>query len=224
LVIGLPLLQVLTRAELRAVLTHEMAHLARGDATSAANSSRFVQGLGRAIDSAEAEALSPLWIWANLCRHVADRLHAPIAWGQEARADRAAASITGGDIAASALVKVAMVQPLFREVLGAFTPEPGEPNLYAFFRLFWSRLPESLYIAIRHKLLTDGEVSPDPAHPPLLDRIAAVQAYPSRPTGEFDNLPASSMLGDPEGFEAMLHNRLFSVGRVEPSVFHRRGR
>ena len=224
LVIGLPLLQVLTRSELRAVLAHEMAHLARGDATSAAKSSRFVQGLGLAIDTAEVGSISPLRIWANLCRNVADRLHAPIAWGQEARADRAAASVAGGDAAASALVKVAAVQPIFREVLGVFTPEPGEPNLYAFFRVFWTRLPESLYTAIRHKLLTDGEISPDPAHPPLLDRIAAVQAYPSRATSEFDNQAASSMLGDPEGFEAMLHNRLFSVGRVEPSVFHRRRR
>ena len=121
-------------------------------------------------------------------------------------------------------MKVAAVQPLFREVLDAFTPDAQEPNLYAFFRSFWCRIPESLFIAVRHKLLTDGEVSPDPSHPPLLDRIAAVQAYPSKPTAESDGLLASSMLGDPEGFEIMLHNRLFAVGRIEPSVFHRRGR
>ena len=220
LVIGLPLLQVLTRSELRAVLAHEMAHLARGDATSAADSSRFVQSLNAALNSV-ARSRSPLRIWAKLCGKAANRLHAPIAWGQEARADRVSASIAGGDVAASALVKVAAVQPLFKEVLDVFEPSADMPNLYAFFRSFWTRLPESLFTAIRHKLLSEGETSPDPAHPPLLDRIAAVQAYASRPVMESDHMLASTILGDPEAFEAMLHNRLFSVGRVEASVFHK---
>ena len=35
LILGLPLLRVLTVAELRAVLAHELAHLAAGDATRA---------------------------------------------------------------------------------------------------------------------------------------------------------------------------------------------
>jgi Zn-dependent protease with chaperone function len=221
LVIGLPLLQVLTRAEMRAVLAHEMAHLAGGDATAAARSTRFVQALGLALDADPRPSRSPLRLWARLCRSAADRLHAPIAWGQEARADRASASIAGGDAAASALVKVAAVQPLFREVLDAFSPDDGAANLYAFFRDFWRRLPAPLFTAIRHKLLSDGSTSPDPAHPPLLDRLSAVQAYPPRSLSESDAAPAALMLGDPEAFEVMLHNRLFAIGRVEPSVFHR---
>lgn len=225
LVLGLPLLHVLTRVELRAILAHELAHLARGDATSAARSSRFVQGLGQALDEAPSPSLSPLRLWARLCRRVSDTLHAPIARGQEARADRASASLAGGDAAASALVKVAAVQSLFREVMDAYDPtDPELPNLYAFFRLFWSRLPDSLLTAIRHRLLRDGETAPDPAHPPLLDRLASVQSYPARPSSESDSLPASSTLGDLEALEQMLHNRLFAVDRVEPSVFHRTGR
>ena len=47
MVLGLPLLYVLTMEELRAVLAHELAHLARGDATKAADSARFVAGWGR---------------------------------------------------------------------------------------------------------------------------------------------------------------------------------
>jgi hypothetical protein len=98
------------------------------------------------------------------------------------------------------------------------------PNLYEFFRLFWTRLPESLLTAIRHRLLTDGEVSPDASHPPLLDRLASVQSYPARSSTALDIAPASSTLGDLEAIEQMLHNRLFAVDRVEPSVFHRSGR
>src|SRR5438270_620740 len=52
LVLGLPLLHVLTMAELRAVLAHELAHLARGDATRSARLARFVHALDQALDHA----------------------------------------------------------------------------------------------------------------------------------------------------------------------------
>ncbi|HEU5116153.1 MAG TPA: M48 family metallopeptidase, partial [Isosphaeraceae bacterium] len=114
LLIGLPLLQVLTRGEVRAVLAHELAHLARGDASSTARSTRFVEGLGQALDTALPAPLSPLRLWARVCRSVSDRLIAPIARSQEVRADRISAQLAGGSSAASALVKVALLQPLFR--------------------------------------------------------------------------------------------------------------
>lgn len=224
LLLGLPLLHVLTRAELRAVLAHEMAHLARGDATASARSSRFVQGLAAALDAPLLEAYGPLGLWARGVRVVADRLHAPVSRGQEARADRLAATLAGGDATASALVKIAAVQPLFREVLDAYDPsDPDSPNLYAFFREFWDRVPESLLTAIRHRVIRDGDAPTDPAHPPLLDRLAAVQSYPARPGSESDASPASTTVGDLEAMEQMLHNRLFASRAVEPSVFHRAG-
>ena len=224
LVLGLPLLYVLTRSELRAVLGHELAHLARGDASAAARASRFVQGLAGALDAEPRPSLSPLRVWARLCRRWAESLHAPLARGREARADRASAGLSGGDAAASSLVKVAAVQGLFREVLDAYDPsDPTSPNLYVFFRRFWERLPEPLLAAIRHDLLRDGYAAADPAHPPLLDRLAAVQAYPPRPSFEGDSAPASSVLGDLEAMEQMLHNRLFAARTIEPSLFHRAG-
>jgi len=221
LLIGLPLLQALNRGEFRAVLAHEMAHLARGDEAAEDRAERFVQGLSRAIDSAPIPSRSPLRAWALICRALASRLHAPITWGREARADRAAASVAGGAVAASALVKVAAVQPLFRMAADAFDPDSDPRTLYGFFREFLARLPESILTDIRHERLANGETSADPSHPPLLDRLAAVQEYPSRSAFDNDREPASSLLGDPERFEAMLHDRLFAVGRVEPSVFHR---
>ncbi len=223
LVLGLPLLDVLNRAEMRAVLAHELAHLARGDATRSARLSRFVQGLDGAIDGLETPSRSPLRAWAKLCRGLADRLHAPIARGQEARADRASAAIAGGEAAASALVKVAAVQPLFREVLEHYdATNPDTPNLYAFFRAFWSRLPEELRTSIRHQLLANEQAASD-AHPPLIDRLAIVQSYPKKAFREADLAPASTALGDREAMEEMLHNRLFAVPTVEPSLFHRAG-
>ena len=50
LIIGLPLFRVLTQGELRAIVAHELAHLARGDATAAARSARFVEALEQAVE------------------------------------------------------------------------------------------------------------------------------------------------------------------------------
>jgi Zn-dependent protease with chaperone function len=223
LILGMPLLHVLNLAELRAVLAHELAHLARGDATHAARSLRFAEGLGQALDRAP-RSRSPLRLWARACRRAADALLAPIARGQEARADRAAASVAGGEAAASALVKVALVQPLFREVLGHYNPaNPDLPNLYAFFRAFWGRLPDPLQTSIRHGLLAHRDGPPDTAHPALLDRLAVVQSYARRRPTESDIAPATAALADSEAMELMLHNRLFALNGVEPSVFHRAG-
>jgi Zn-dependent protease with chaperone function len=225
LLLGLPLLHVLTVEELRAVLAHELAHLARGDATASARSTRFVETLAGDLDRARPAPWSPLRWLARACRAWGERLAAPIARSQEARADRAAAAIAGGAPAASSLVKVALVQPLFREALDRYDPElPGPPNLFAFFREFWSRIPEPLHAAMRHHLLTDPNAPAGPAHPPLFDRVAAAQSYPARPAPEPPGQPASIAVCDLEALEQMLHDHLFATRRrVEPSLFHRAG-
>jgi Zn-dependent protease with chaperone function len=228
LVLGLPLLRVLTLAELRAIIAHELAHLARGDATRAARSARFVEGLRQALDRAEGRAHGPLNAWARLCGRTSSWLIGPIAWGQETRADRSAAAIAGGSAAAAALVKVAVVQPLFREVLEHYDPTtPDAPNLYAFFRSFWFRLPSEVHSEMRLRILAGPGAEDDPAHPPLPDRLALLQAYPdpvqSAASVTADSAPATSCLGDLEAFEQMLHNRLFGLPPVEPSIFHKAG-
>ena len=224
LIIGLPLLRVLTQVELRAVLAHELAHLARGDATRAARSDRFVKGLELAVEQAGTRARGPLGAWARFCLREASWLIEPVARGQEARADRMAAIIAGGGAAASALVKVAVVQPLFREVLEHYDPNhPEFPNLYAFFRSFWYRLPLESVSAMRLRVLTSQHGTHDPAHPPLPDRLALIQGYADPVSVNGDNQPATTFLGDLEIFEQMLHNRLFGLPSIEPTVFHKAG-
>jgi hypothetical protein len=150
----------------------------------------------------------------------------PVASGQEARADRSAAVVAGGSAAASALVKVAMVQPLFREVLEHFDPTESESeNLYSFFRAFWYRLPTEVHTSMRLHILAGDETPNDPAHPALPVRLALLQAFPDSAGTNLaaDATPATTLLGDLEGFEQMLHNRLFGLPPVEPSVFHKAG-
>ena len=122
------------------------------------------------------------------------------------------------------MVKVALVQPLFRQVLEHYDPRDSDyPNLYAFFRSFWYRLPAESLSAMRLTVLTRHHTTHDPAHPPLPDRLAQLQCYPDRVSANGDALSAATFLGDLEIFEQMLHNRLFSLPAVEPTVFHRAG-
>lgn len=224
LLLGLPLLDVLSRLELRAVLAHELAHLARGDATWSARSLRFVEDLGRALDDPAGRSWGPLRAWAGLCRGVAARLVGPISRGQEARADRAAAAVAGGRAAASSLVKVAIVQPLFRELLDHLGPaRAGSVNLYAAFRDLWDRLPPPLIDAMRLRLLTVVEGSPASPHPPLPDRVAALLEYPEGAEVGPDDRRAVALLADPDWLEEMLHERLFANAAIEPSIFHKAG-
>jgi hypothetical protein len=72
-------------------------------------------------------------------------------------------------------------------------------------------------------VLTSRYGNHDPAHPPLPDRIALLQAYPDPASLNGDSQPATTFLGDLEIFEQMLHSRLFGLPVVEPSVFHKAG-
>src|SRR5262249_31587507 len=96
-------------------------------------------------------------------------------------------------------------------------------NLYAFFRAFWYRLSPDAHSAMRLSVLTRTHGAHDPAHPPLPDRIALLQSYPDPISHNGDSTSATTFLGDLEIFEQMLHNRLFGLPPIEPSVFHRAG-
>lgn len=227
LVVGLPLLSVLTRSELRAVLAHELAHWAKDDAGRTARATRFVDGLARVLEADSGPqkrrvSWSPLNLWARACLSLSRHWLAPIARGLETRADRASAALAGGDAAASALVKVAFVQPVFREVLAYYSPEQdGAPNVFAYFRTFWHRLPESVITSLRHGVLSDRRAPVDPAHPALLDRMVSLQNHAGRPVNHCE--PATTVVGDLEGLEQKLHDWLFTSSRLDHSVFHRAG-
>ena len=224
LIIGLPLFRVLTQGELRAIVAHELAHLARGDATRAARSARFVEALEQALERSGPRVRGLLGAWARFCLHEASWLIEPGGAIPGGAPDRLAAAIAGGSAASSALVKVAVVQPLFRELLEAYDPnDAGAVNLYAFFPRVL--VPAPLRCSYRHAAqradspLSDvgPRIHPSPTGSPHSN------SYPDPVSLNGDTHPATTFLGDPEIFEQMLHNRLFGLLGVEPSVFHRAG-
>jgi hypothetical protein len=85
---------------------------------------------------------------------------------------------------------------------------------------------------MRLQILADRTATHDPAHPPLPERLILLQSCrePVHTNGHArrngvngDSAPATTLLGDLESLEEMLHNRLFGVNALEPSVFHKIG-
>lgn len=228
LVVGLPLLIALSIAELRAVLAHELAHLARKDAARADRAERFTLGLALTLDHPPIRSWrsSPLRGWASACRRIAESLRSPIALGRESRADRFAAKIAGGAVAASSLISVALVQPIFRELLDGYDPlaDNSHNNVFDLFHDLWLRIPDGLRDSILAGILADPAATDDGSHPPLASRLESFRNAPEVHTTKLDRRPAWSLLADLDAIEEILHNRLFRSDEIEPSVFHEAGR
>lgn len=251
LVLGIPLLMVLDRHHLRAIVAHELAHLAGGDAGRLASLIRFANALDREVmeDQRRRPSSSPLRPWAHLGRAVARRLAAPIARAQEFHADAEAADRTDPKTLAEALRRVAVAQNLFDEVARHYNPEQaGRRNLYAYFHEFWRRLPGPLrdeLLAQMDRPSTDltgsgrqvgsSETDPGP-HPDLAERLARLDqlepkperyAWPTPPAANASTVPALTLLANPAGLQRLLHNRHLCTGEGPtddaPSVFHRAG-
>jgi Zn-dependent protease with chaperone function len=220
LLLGQPLLHVLTVGELRAVLAHELTHLTRGHAARMTRATRFLEaleeGLGRPSGGQRVLLLRG---WSEWTLWLGRWAIEPFSLELEHEADRSAGSYAGIGATARALVTVAMVQPLFREALSHYDlKEMDGLNLYAFFRLFWSRIPESVRESLRRDVLAAPGT---PFHPALADRLARLGNERGRSNP--DLRPASALLSDPEALEQRLHDGIFGLEWVHPSVFHRAG-
>ena len=90
LVLGLPELMVMTVAELRMVIAHEMVHFRGGDTTVTVFLFRFLESLRRAIEPMARcwwRWIDPIyWLFAGFYRMVS-RFAQPIQWRQERNAD-----------------------------------------------------------------------------------------------------------------------------------------
>jgi heat shock protein HtpX len=205
--LGLPLLQVLSVCQLRAVLAHEFGHFHGGDTKlgpwvykTRAAIGRTLQGLG-AYDSILQKPF--LWYGKAFLRmtHIVSRR-------QEFTADALAASVVGSRPLIEGLKQLHGTTLAFNaywanEVVPVLSRGFHPPLAEGFRRyLGSSRITESMSDSLDREL-AEGKTNPYDTHPPLRERIAAVQSLPDRETPGSD-LPAISLLGDLEGLETHL--------------------
>jgi Zn-dependent protease with chaperone function len=204
LTLGLPLLQSLTRAEVSAVVAHEIGHFAgdhgrmaswiyRVRATWAQLSERLAQG-----HSADLLRRFFRWYgpWFNAYSFVLARRH-------EYEADAAAAAATRADALGSALIRLAVQSDRYDRHLESLyqhantSPEPLERPFASGKRMFQAP-PDADY---SQQSLTESlsrRTGLDDTHPCLADRLAALQVRPELPA-ELGAPASTALLGDLAG-------------------------
>ena len=183
LVLGWPYLRLLARAELEAVVAHELAH--RAELTSAPFRA-LSRSRERLADSLDRRPRVPAALAGRLLRASQPRM-----WSLELAADRASAEAAGPAAAGGALTRTAAIAVLYeRFVAGWVDVAAGR-----------GRFPEDLYEAVgdaladphvqrRARMFVADEEAIDPYaaadHPPLSGRLAAL---PKVPPAGYDPTP-----------------------------------
>jgi hypothetical protein len=149
-------------------------------------------------------------------RRKVESLARPVSREMEFRADHCSADACGSDALASALEKLAVVQPIFQEILSQADPAP-QTNVYRTFSRIWKLLKGPTYDALKQKLVDDVQADEDDLHPPVVQRIDRLRAA-GRPRRRPKH-PSLHLLDNPARLEQMLHNHLFSASDQRPTTF-----
>jgi Zn-dependent protease with chaperone function len=216
LAIGTPLLDALDVSELRAVLAHELGHLAGGDTRLGPLLYRTDQALMSIVQSLGNGATGAVFEWYWRFQH---RVSASVRREQEVVADRAAVRVAGRQAAADALrdldvaaraddvLKHAYLVPLLRR--------GNQPDdLLAGWRAV---LADPVRVAA---LAADAEedvppVDPWASHPPTHERIRRIAAIGEDGAIVRDTRPASMLLRRPDDWARAALDRWMTVVGID---------
>jgi heat shock protein HtpX len=217
--IGLPLLQTLTVAQLRAVLGHEFGHYHGGDTALGPWIYRTRETMSRTI--------------VNLMKS-GSKIHAPFVWygnlfmrvtqaisrAQELAADQLAAKIAGARHMIDALIATQRAGASFdaywnTEVMPLLS-NGFRPRIATGLQHFMKAEPVEKQLGdIVARELTEGKADPYDSHPPLRERVAALQ----KSGGETEQSPpAISLLRDVDRLEHDLLAPLFNDPKQAASL------
>jgi Zn-dependent protease with chaperone function len=199
--IGAPLVVTLRTDQLAAILTHELAHYGGHHTRLAAMSYRGRRALTSAVSSLDADYIQRLLrrllkAWTKLYL----RASSGLSKRQEREADKAAARAAGSAAAASALREIAptdMSWDLFTQnhlVMGwpaGYLPADPFGGYEALRASLADRLDE-----LRGNPPA-GQVIRYDTHPPMAERVAALEAMAAAPVIELDDGPATELLREP---------------------------
>jgi Zn-dependent protease with chaperone function len=215
LAIGTPLLDVLDVSELRAVLAHELGHLAGGDTRLGPMAVRTDQALVGIIQSLGGGFISWVFLAYWKFQH---RVNAAVRRGQEVVADRAAVRVAGRQAAADALRDVevaARADEVFKyQYLGPLLQRGRRPDdLVDGWRSLVADPARTRSLAQE----ADADSSPiDPwaSHPPTHERIRRIAALPDEAAVARDGRAASALFRDPEAWIRAADDRWLQLAGI----------
>lgn len=210
--IGLPLLQLLSVDELRAVIAHEFGHYVSGDTRlgpwiykTRAAIGRTLQDVGR-----HSALLAKPFEWYGLAFL---RVTHAVSRAQEFVADATAARIAGAGAARRALVRIAGASDAFgaywRHEVAPLLEMGYRPPIAAGFQQFLaSPTVAPVVLAIVDREMQQPTSDPYDSHPSLRDRLAAIDRLvvdgPSTGSQPAEGVSAASLLNDVDQAESAL--------------------
>ena len=219
--LGLPLMRMLTCSQFRAVLAHEFGHYHGGDTKLGPWIYKTRGAIGRTLHSlGDGSWLQAPFLWYG---KMFLRLTHAVSRRQEFVADELAARAVGAQALIGGLRTIHGVAPAFQAywfqecapVLNAGFRPPLTEGFQQFVQA--GRVAEFINRKLDEELKT-GKADPYDTHPPLKERIAAVEHLPAGSTGA-DDPPATTLLGDLAGLEIQLLATLVKpehAGKLQP--------
>jgi Zn-dependent protease with chaperone function len=197
LVIGYPLLLILSPEQLKAVIAHELAHLFHGHGTVAGWVHRTRLSWSRLAEALEERGIVPIFVRWILTQYL-PRLElgaAAIGREHETLADACAAEVAGRRSAADALVAIELGHNYLQQVFwpgifGSVGDGPEPPHAFARMRCALAGEIERHASAGLLELLLEDETDLHATHPSLRDRLrtmgepARIPAIPARSAAE----------------------------------------
>jgi heat shock protein HtpX len=212
MIIGVPLLHILSERGLRGIVAHEFGHYAGGDTRLGPWIARTYDGVARTIDQLSDEDGDEGWtqkavrlpfIWYG---RAFMRITAAIKRRQEFAADRMAVERAGRDTYAEALRRSHAYGPAFdayweNEVAAVLSAGRRPPVVAGFAAYLRSRAIDQAATAFLDRQLHE-KTDPYDSHPSLSERLDALEACaPGEPD---DSPPALDLVRDPEELERRL--------------------
>jgi Zn-dependent protease with chaperone function len=206
--LGLPLMQTLSVSQMRSVLAHEFGHYHGGDTALGPWIYKTRAAIFRTVHNvSHSTLLSKPFEWYGKAFL---RITHAISRRQEFAADALAARVSGKTTAIEALKAVhgagMAFEPYWHSEVVPAIQKGFRPPLADGFRQFVAAPPiASNVVEALEKEIAEGKVDPYDTHPPLRDRIAALEAEAAPTHGaDVNDAPAISLLDNVSALEQAL--------------------
>lgn len=184
LALGLPQFEVLTIAELKVIIAHELAHFI-SDTRTAVFVDRFLRSLQS--DTATGARRWQRWMdpvcWLMMSYSWGFRLAAaPFLRRQELQADRLSAEAYGGDLASWTLLKMWLLDRQFEFAYTSFQVDhQASDNFFRHFVNNWREFSPAAYQYLRERLAEEEEPTLWDSHPLISQRIEQMSSFTGPP-------------------------------------------
>jgi len=214
--IGLPLLQVTTTSQFKAILAHEFGHYDGGDTSLGPWIYKTRQTIGRTLENLGDDSWlqKPFRWYGNLFLRIT---HA-ISRQQEYNADRLSARVYGRDAAVGGLKAVyghtsSFQRYWYNEVAPVLDAGRKPPLAEGFQRFVAAPLTAAAFSAALEEELKGREADPYDTHPSLVERMEALSSLSARKPPQSDP-SAVALLRDVPSLEAEMLTHLAGEGNT----------